>query len=383
MPRSIPAVRSLLVTNDFPPKVGGIQSYLWELWRRLPADNVAVYTTPYDGAEEFDLAAEPLRIIRSRQRVLLPNPLLIREVNQLIDDFDIDLVFLDPALPLGAIGRFLHRPYIAVLHGAEVTIPGRLPVSRRALQSVLRRAEGVLCAGGYPASEGVRAARTDLKGLIIPPGVDVQRFQPQSVEQRSLTRQAFGLDPDLPLILGLSRLVPRKGFDTLIDAVLPMNGEVQLAIGGSGRDAERLKKRAGSAGHVHLLGRVPDEQLAALYASADVFSMLCRDRWLGLEREGFGIVFLEAAAAGVPAVAGRSGGAHEAVSDGISGRIVPPRNVTAVRGALRDVLDPNNLDDMRKQARKRAVEEFSYDALAEQLTPLACGDLTTLKPLTV
>ncbi len=376
-------MRSLLVTNDFPPKVGGIQSYLWELWRRLPAETVAVYTTPYTGDDEFDRVAEPLRIIRSSQKVLLPNPILIREVNELIDELKIDLVFLDPALPLGAIGRYLKRPYVAVLHGAEVTIPGRLPVSRRLLRSVLQRSEGVLCAGGYPAAEGIRAAEVPLKGLIIPPGVDVERFQPATEDERAATRDLFGFDPEVPLVLGLSRLVPRKGFDTLIEAVKPLEGEVQLAIGGSGRDFDRLKKLAARAPHIHLLGRVPEEQLAPLYASADVFSMLCRDRWFGLEREGFGIVFLEAAACGVPAVAGRSGGAHEAVADGVSGRVVPPKNQRSVQQAIREVLSPANLGEMRVQARLRAVEEFSYDALAARLAPLARGDLTVLETLTV
>src|SRR5213075_873963 len=138
------------------------------------------------------------------------------------------------------------------------------------------------------------------------------------------------------LVLGVSRLVPRKGFDVVIDAVASLAGSgvdgVQLAIAGGGRDRPRLERRA--RGRVQFLGRVADAELPALYACADVFAMCCCDRWRGREAEGFGIVFLEAAACGVPAVAGSSGGSHDAVLDGETGYVVAPRDVGAVRDAI-------------------------------------------------
>ena len=124
--------RHLLVTNDFPPKVGGIQSYLWELWRRLPSDDVVVHTTPYEGTEAFD-AAQAFTVIRSPEPWLLPQPVLVARVNRLIAEHDVDLVLLDPAVPVGLIGPHLDVPYGVVLPGAEVTIPGRVPVSRQLL----------------------------------------------------------------------------------------------------------------------------------------------------------------------------------------------------------------------------------------------------------
>src|SRR5262249_40056196 len=151
-----------------------------------------------------------------------------------------------------------------------------------------------------------------LKGVIIPPGVDAQRFRPLGQEARAATRARLGFDPDRTLVLGLSRLVPRKGFDIVIDAVLALDGApVQLAIAGTGRDRARLARRTQGNPNVRFLGRVPDDALAAVFGCADIFAMCCRDRWGGIEAEGFGIVFLEAAACAVPAVAGRSGGAHE------------------------------------------------------------------------
>src|SRR5688572_26723687 len=110
---------SLLVTNDFPPKVGGIQSYLWELWRRLPPGEVTVLTTPYPGAEELD-RAQPFRVVRDRANVLLPTPALADRIDTLARDVGAGLIFLDPALPLGAVGpRLRAAPYVAILHGAE------------------------------------------------------------------------------------------------------------------------------------------------------------------------------------------------------------------------------------------------------------------------
>jgi len=377
---------SLLVTNDFPPKVGGIQSYLWELWRRLPPGEVTVLTTPYPGAAEFD-RAQPFRVVRDRGKVLLPTRALARRIDALAREVGAGVVLLDPALPLGALGpRLRAAPYVAVLHGAEVTVPGRLPGSRALLRRVLNGAAGVLAAGTYPADEAARAAGRPLPGLVIPPGVDVDRFRPTAHDPaaRSATRKRFGLPGTAPVVLGVSRLVPRKGFDVLIDAVARLDQPVHLALAGSGRDRARLARRAGKAGlgdRFHLLGRVPDEDLAAVYGAADVFAMCCRERWGGLEAEGFGIVFLEAAACGLPAVAGRSGGAGEAVEDGVTGFVVDPLDAGAVAGALTRLLeDPALRASMGIAARTRAETSFAYDGLAARLTALARGDLSALRP---
>jgi phosphatidylinositol alpha-1,6-mannosyltransferase len=365
-------VRHLLVTNDFPPKVGGIQSYLWELWRRLPPEEATVLCTPYDGARAWD-GAQPFRVERSRSPVLLPTPTTRRAVDRLAAEVGADLVLLDPALPLGLLGPRLERPYGVVLHGAEVTIPGRIPWMRPLLAHVLRRADLVVAAGGYPAAEGERAAGRPLPTVIVPPGVDVERFAPRDAEARSATRRRLGLDPAAPTVLSVSRLVPRKGMDVLIEAAAALAGTVpgvQLAIAGGGRDRRRLERLARHhRAPVVFLGRVPDDDLPALYGAADVFAMLCRNRWAGLEQEGFGIVFLEAAACGVPQVAGRSGGSHEAVVDGVTGLVVDrPRSVEAAVAALARILgDPAEARRMGAAGRSRAAADFTYDGLARRL----------------
>jgi phosphatidylinositol alpha-1,6-mannosyltransferase len=365
-------MKHLLVTNDFPPKVGGIQSYLWELWRRLPADSTTVLTTPHEGSAIFD-AQQPFRIERDRARVLLPTKALAKRVDALAADVGADLVLLDPAVPLGIIGPWLEHPYGVVLHGAEVTVPGRLPILGRKLGGVLRGAQIVISAGGYPAAEARRCAGRDLSTVIIPPGVDPHRFTPLGSDDRRLARIALGLDPDAPVILGLSRLVPRKGFDVLIDAgaiLAKRYPGLQIVLAGSGRDRQRLERRALRRGSpVTFLGRVDDDDLSPLLASSDVFAMLCRNRWGGLEQEGFGIVFLEAAAAGVASVAGRSGGSAEAVDDGVTGVVVEqPKDIQEVVNALDRLLGDAGLrSGMGRAGRLRAESTFTYDRLAAEL----------------
>ena len=364
--------RHLLVTNDFPPKVGGIQSYLWELWRRLPADDIAVHTTPHAGAPVFD-ADQAFVVTRSREPVLLPTPTVVRRVRNLAERQGAELVVWDPALPVGHAGRRVGRPYAVVLHGSEVTVPGRLPVARSMLARVLRGASLVICAGNYPAGEAERAAGCTLPTVVVPPGVDTDRFRPLDEAERASVRRELGLPVDAPLVVSVSRLVPRKGMDTLIRAAARLGRtepDLVVAIAGSGRDRRRLEGLVASTGApVRLLGRVPEELLPGLYGAGDVFAMLCRSRWGGLEQEGFGIVFLEAAAAGVPQVAGESGGAAEAVAHERTGLVMGrPDAVERVARTLSDLLgDEKRRAEMGREARRRAEAEFSYDVLARRL----------------
>ena len=364
--------RHLLVTNDFPPKVGGIQSYLWELWRRLPAADIAVHTTPHAEALAFD-AEQAFVVTRSREPVLLPTPTVVRRVRNLAERQGAELVVWDPALPVGHAARRVGRPYAVVLHGSEVTVPGRLPMARSILARVLRGASLVICAGNYPAAEAERAAGCTLPTVVVPPGVDTDRFRPLDEAERASVRRELGLPVDAPLVVSVSRLVPRKGMDTLIRSAARLERtepDLVVAIAGSGRDRRRLEGLVASTGApVRLLGRVPEELLPGLYGAGDVFAMLCRSRWGGLEQEGFGIVFLEAAAAGVPQVAGESGGAAEAVAHERTGLVMGrPNAVEQVARTLSDLLgDRERRAEMGREARRRAEAEFSYDVLARRL----------------
>jgi phosphatidylinositol alpha-1,6-mannosyltransferase len=362
----------LFVTNDFPPKVGGIQTMLWELWRRLDPSTFTVLTTAHPDAATWD-AEQAFRVVRAERSVLLPTPSLARHIEGLATEIGAALVVLDPALPVGLLGPRLPRPYGVVLHGAEITVPGRLPGPNLVLRHVLRGASLVVAAGGYPLAEGEHAAGRTLPSVVVPPGVDTERFVPLAADERADVRARLGLPVDGRLVVSLSRLVPRKGMDVLIRAsaiLAPHHPDLTVAIGGGGRDHARLERLVRATGApVRLLGRVSHDDLPKLYGCADVYAMLCRNRWAGLEQEGFGIVFLEAAAAGVPQVAGDSGGAAEAVVHGETGLVVhQPGDARAVATAVAQLLDD---DDARARmaaaGRARAEAEFSYDVLAARL----------------
>jgi phosphatidyl-myo-inositol dimannoside synthase len=391
-------MRHILLTNDFPPKVGGIQSYLWELWRRLPPDDVTVFTASYLGAEWWD-RQQKFRIVRAREPVLLPQPHLTTRVKQLAEQVGAEAVVIDPALPLGLIGPSLGLPYGVVLHGSEVTVPGRLPVSRRMLGRVLKNASLVIAAGNYPEAEARRALRHDghaegdpqggpfPPSVQVPPGVDTQRFKPLPQIERAAARARLRLPASGPLVTSVSRLVPRKGMDTLIQAASLVSSQfpgLSVAIAGSGRDRRRLERLASHASvRVDFLGRLSAADLPDFYACSDVFALCCRSRWWGLEQEGFGIVLVEAAATGVPCVTIGTGGAAEAVKDGETGLVVPAggsdddardkpnaraAGVADVAEALATILaNPDLARHMGEAGRRRAEEELAYEILAAKL----------------
>ena len=238
---------------------------------------------------------------------------------------------------------------------------------------MLRRARHLVAAGSYPAREAERAAGRSLPITVVPPGVDTDRFRPLTHGQRAAARARFGVPIDAELVISVSRLVPRKGFDTAIRAAALLRQsrpDLVLAISGGGRDEQRLRRLVADLhAPVRFLGRVPNDDLSALYGCADVYTMVCRNRWGGLEQEGFGIVFLEAASCEVPQVAGDSGGAEDAVVDGVTGAMIrhtdDPREVARAFERLHD--DPSLRRSMGIAGRARAIEEFSYDGLAARL----------------
>ena len=368
--------RHLLVTNDFPPKVGGIQVYLHELWRRLePGRGVVLTASSHDDARAFDEHSE-LTIERVKERTLfVPTPRALASIEEAIERHQPDLVLLDPAWPLGLLGPRLSRPYGVVLHGAEVAIPGRLPFVASSFRYVLKHASVAICAGTYPEAEARRVAAEHIPPVIrVPPGVDTTKFRPLEASRRAEVRTSLGLPADALLVSSYSRLVPRKGMDTLIRASVRLRAtfpDLHVAIGGAGRDRARLERLASRLdAPVTFLGRVRDEDLSEWLGASDLMVMDCRSRWLGLEQEGFGIVFVEAAASGVAQVAGRSGGSHEAVIDGVTGEVVAnSRSARALANSMRDLLiNPDRRAGYALNARELAITRFDWDILAATLS---------------
>ena len=368
--------RHLLVTNDYPPKTGGIQVYLHELWRRLEPERAVVVTaSSAPNTEAFDAASEIVVERVPEKTLFLPTWRAKRAIESAIERHQPDLVLLDPAWPLGLLGPRLSVPYGVVVHGSEVTVPGRLPIVASSLRYVLKHAAVAICAGSYPESEVRRIAAEYAPPIIqVPPGVDTRRFTPLDPSRRNEVRQSLGLDPTAFLVSSYSRLVPRKGMDTLIRAATRLKAKfpnLQVAIGGTGRDEKRLHQLAKRLdAPVVFLGHVPDDALNEWLGASDLMVMDCRSRWLGLEQEGFGIVFVEAAATGVAQIAGRSGGSHEAVQNGVTGFVVgDSRSDDLLAKAIRTLMvDDERRREFGRASRAIAVEQFDWNTLAVRLS---------------
>ncbi|MGA2295106.1 MAG: glycosyltransferase family 4 protein [Acidimicrobiales bacterium] len=368
--------RHLLVTNDFAPKTGGIQVYLNELWRRLEPGRATVLTaSSHPDAPAFDAASKLLIERVDASTLYLPTPKALRAVKAAIDRHQPDLVLFDPAWPLGLLGPRLSVPYGVILHGAEVTVPSRVPFAASSLRHALRHASVAVCAGGYPEMQARRACAEFMPPVVqVAPGVDVDRFHPLDAARRDDVRRSMGFDDGTLLVSSFSRLVPRKGMDTLIRASAQLRESfpaLRVVIGGSGRDQGRLEKLVETTkAPVTFFGRVPDDHLSDWLGASDLMVMDCRSRWLGLEQEGFGMVFVEAAACGVAQVAGRSGGSHEAVIEGVTGTVVRnSRSVPALARAMGELLaDTDRRDEYARHSRDVALERYDWNRLAARLS---------------
>lgn len=356
--------KHLLVTNDFPPKIGGIQNYLYELWSRLDPDSFVVYTTPYDGDLAFD-AGNEFKTVRSKHRWLAPYPWLVRHIRHLAEQHDIKHILFDPAWPLAMIAPSVGLSYGLLVHGAEAIIPSRLKLG---FNRIVNSADLVIGSSAYSLEAIASPSATSPARHVVTPGVDLARFKRPTIPSEEY-RQKLGVSSNEILVVGVSRLVKRKGFDKLIEAVSRVDGPIQLVIAGQGRDRPRLEKVASSLGQpVKFLGRISDEELVSLYHSADISAMLCHNRWFGLEQEGFGIVFSEAAAAGTPQIAGRSGGSHEAVTDGVTGLVVSdPTDIDQVVAALNKLASDKKLRSSFGEASLESAASSSWDAKSAEL----------------
>lgn len=353
-------MKTLLVTNDFPPKVGGIQSYLFGLVSSLDPSEVRVLAPSYPGDAAFD-AARPFEVVRERTSRLYPTPGLLRRICGLAEGTDV--VQFGYALQSWLLAPAMRRrtgvPYVVFVHGAEVLWPIRAPGAARLLAwGTLDEAAAVLTVSEHTASSVERLTGGRVRCSVLRPIVDLERFRPSS-RSRGEIRRRHGLG-ERPVVLCVSRLTPRKGQDRLVDTLPTLSRRfgARLILVGEGALEGALRGRArrrGVEGEVVFAGGVPDELLPAYYAAADVFAMPVRSRWLGLEEEGFGVVYLEAAAAGLPMVVGASGGAVEAVVDGETGYLVDGRSTSEIGAALARLLGDGRLRKrMGDAARVRA-----------------------------
>lgn len=364
--------KTLLVTNDYPPRVGGIQRTLEALWRELPPDRVAVLAPSWEGADAFDARA-PYPILREPDAFVWPTPGFRSRLARAIDDLSVEVVLFGDAFPLATLGPGLARrgtPYLVAAHGFDYwlsVVPGAHTLMRHMTSAASR--VPVMCSE-FIARTVRTAVPREVPVSVLYPGADLQAFRPDL--PTADIRGALGIG-ERPLVVCVSRLVARKGQDVLIRGMSTVRRrvpEAALLIVGSGPDEARLRSMAAEApaGSVFFAGQVSEEDLPRYYAVGDVFAMPCRTRLMGMEVEGWGNVFIEASACAKPIVVGDSGGARETVVNGETGLLVQGGDVSQVADAVSELLaDPVRAQDMGTAGRARVEARHAWPDIAGRL----------------
>ncbi|RBY85793.1 glycosyltransferase family 4 protein [Blastococcus sp. TF02A-30] len=368
--------RTLVVTNDFPPRQGGIQTFVAALLERRPPDSLVVLASDHPGSAEHD-AGLPYPVVRRPTGMLLPTRATARAAAELVARHGCDTVLYGAAAPLGLLAPALRRAgvrhQVGITHGHEtgwVALPG----SRQLMQRIAAQVDVLTYISEYTRSRLAPALGDRTRLAQLSPGVDVDRFTPDA--DGALVRRRHGLG-DAPVVVCVSRLVARKGQDVLVAGwpqVLARHPRARLLLVGGGPDEADLRRavaRRGLQDSVVLTGPVPVAELPAHYAAGDVFAMPCRTRRLGLDVEGLGMVFLEAAACARPVVAGTSGGAPETVQEGVTGHVVDPRSPSEVATTIADLLaDPQRAAAMGAAGRRWVEERWSWTTIARTFADL-------------
>lgn len=370
----------LLVSNDFGPRAGGIESFVIGLLERLPSGLCTVYASQQGDTSAYDerwLVDHGFPVIRDRSRILLPSPRVIREVSQVIAREGVTHLWFGAAAPLALILPFLKRKYpslkgIALTHGHEVWW-AKIPPFSLLLRFMSRHLDQIGYLTDYTRLEISKGLRQgDREKLIqISPGIDINHFKPVTDEKAvNDLREQLGL-VGKRLIISVGRLVHRKGQDRLIEALPAIRAEfpaVHLLLVGEGPYRSRLKdlaKRMGVEDAVTFLGRLQWDQLPIHLSIAELFAMPSRDRLAGFEVEGLGIVYLEASSCALPVVVGRSGGAPDALIDGETGILVDGNDSASVAKACMTLLrDPIRAKQMGQKGREWVIAKWNWDRWA-------------------
>ncbi|MEU0398721.1 glycosyltransferase family 4 protein [Streptomyces sp. NPDC006197] len=365
---------TLIITNDFPPRQGGIETFVHAMAVRVPDHDVVVYTSSEPGAAEYD-ATLPFPVIRDTSHMLLPTRRVTARALQIAREHGCDRVWFGAAAPLAAMAPTLRRGgirrLVATTHGHEIWW-ARSPGARQVMRRIGDNVDVVTYLGAYTRSRIAPALGPRARLSRLVPGVDTDVFRPSTDPEAARAR--YGLS-GRKVILCVSRLVARKGQDTLIRA-LPLIQqavpEAALLLVGAGPDEQRLRRLARSCpdGSVVFAGGKEHAQTVPYYAAADVFAMPCRTRKAGLEAEGLGIVFLEAAASGLPVVVGDSGGAPDTVLDGETGHVVDGRSLREVARTITTLLRSPDRSTMGTAGRRWAEKQWTWDASAAHLVSL-------------
>ena len=353
-------ITTLVVTNDFGPRSGGIETFIHGLLAQASKNQQRKFVvltsrqTPQDQVVNFDQQMweeNRIRVIRDTAKVLLPTRRLAKVATDLFRAHDCENVIFGASAPLGLLAKSLRKAgakhIVALTHGHEVWW-ARMPLFSAALRRIGAQADQMTYLGEFTRGAVANALlREDHSKLVhLPPGVDLTRFTPGAKSVH--LQKKWGIE-DAPVIVSIGRLVARKGSDQLIKAmpeVLKQFPKSKLLLVGTGNYQKRLEKLVRNLkvqDSVVFTGRVEHDLLPDYFRLGDIFAAPCRSRYGGLEVEGLGIVYLEASACGVPVIAGKSGGAPDAVLDGKTGFLVNGRNHREVGSAVIKLLSDQAL----------------------------------------
>jgi phosphatidylinositol alpha-1,6-mannosyltransferase len=375
--------RTLVITNDFPPRPGGIQTFGYEIVRRFDPESVTVLTSSWEGAAEFD-AAQEFKVIRADTQMLLPSKTTLSMAREIVVAENITRVLFGAAAPLGLLAAPLRKlgvkNIVGMTQGHE-TGWAMTPGTRQALRKIGNDTDYLTYISEYTHKKIAKALSPDAAARMrrIVPGVDITEFAPANSASGNQLRSDLGW-LDRPVIVCVSRLMARKGQDELIRALPQVHRTIpkaSLIIVGEGpyrKDLERLITKLGLSEFVHLTGKVSQRELSNWYAAGDIFAMPCRTRMGGWDVEGLGIVFLEGSATGLPVIVGDSGGAIDAVVDGETGFLVNGNDTNDIASRIAFLFaNPSVAKRMGEAGRTWVTQEWDWDQNFKKLDGLLSG----------
>jgi phosphatidylinositol alpha-1,6-mannosyltransferase len=374
---------TLVITNDFPPRPGGIQTFGYELVRRFEPGQVSVLTSSWDGATEFD-APQKFMTVRAKTKTLLPDKRTLAMAREIIIANNVTRVLFGAAAPLGLLAPSLRKlgveNIVGMTQGHEAGW-AMTPGMKQALRKIGNDVDYLTYISEYTHEKISRAlspsAASNMRRVV--PGVNTTEFSPTNSTAGSALRSSIGW-ANRPVIVCVSRLMTRKGQDQLIQAlpqvlkVVPMASLIIVGDGPYRKHLEKLTADLGLRDNVHFTGKVDQAQLANWYATGDVFAMPCRTRVGGWDVEGLGIVFLEASATGLPVIVGNSGGAVDAVLEGETGFLVNGNDLSEIRDRLIELLANQDLAKrMGSAGRNWVAQEWTWEHSFKRLESLLSG----------
>ena len=371
----------MFVTNDFGPRAGGIETFVIGLIERRPFGQTIVYTSAQTDSEAYDQAWKTnfgVTVIRDRAKILLPTPRVARNLSRIIKESNIQVAAFGAAAPLGLLSASMKkagvRKTVALTHGHEVWWAKVFPFNC-ALRKIGSSIDSLTYLGEFTQKAIARSlSKASAQKMVkIAPGIDVDHFSPQDSTQ---LRKELKLD-NKRVIVSVGRLVHRKGQDHLIQAmpeILKSVPNAHILMVGQGPYLSHLKKLVQELNlidHVSFIGRIQYAQLPQYICAGDIFAMPSRSRFFGLEVEGLGIVYLEASACGLPVIAGSSGGAPDAVLDGVTGIVVDGENNQEIAAAAIKLLqDIQGAKTMGLAGREWIIENWRWEIWSQRFNKL-------------